>query len=334
MKIAINLRCFILRSKLSSRKTKEGEVENVYAGFTIVELLIVIVVIGILAAITIVAYNGIQDRAHASSAQVAAHSVAGLLGAANATNGNYPNDLLTINNGHSLSSSDGTSYAYHPGNGNTSYCVTVTNGKSSFKVTDTSSAPVSGGCPGDGTGGVVALTNLSINPSVETDISNWQAPFSPNNIGIRDTSLSFSGAASFKASRTAAYGDTRMARYAFINHPTGQYVFSASVYVNDAAIGVITPSAEFCGNAGSSQSQLGTNGAIGQWQRVSVAYTVTTAGTVCINFNGGTNQVGAINIDAAMITQGTTTPQYADGTSPNWIWNGVANNSTSSGPAL
>lgn len=32
-------------------------------GFTIVELLIVIVVIGILAAITIVAFNGIQDRA-------------------------------------------------------------------------------------------------------------------------------------------------------------------------------------------------------------------------------------------------------------------------------
>lgn len=32
-------------------------------GFTIVELLIVIVVIGILAAITIVAYSGIQDRA-------------------------------------------------------------------------------------------------------------------------------------------------------------------------------------------------------------------------------------------------------------------------------
>lgn len=32
-------------------------------GFTIVELLIVIVVIGILAAITIVSYNGIQDRA-------------------------------------------------------------------------------------------------------------------------------------------------------------------------------------------------------------------------------------------------------------------------------
>lgn len=33
------------------------------AGFTIVELLIVIVIIGILAAITVVAYNGIQSRA-------------------------------------------------------------------------------------------------------------------------------------------------------------------------------------------------------------------------------------------------------------------------------
>ncbi len=36
-------------------------------GFTIVELLIVIVVIGILAAITIVAYNGIQDRANSTT---------------------------------------------------------------------------------------------------------------------------------------------------------------------------------------------------------------------------------------------------------------------------
>jgi prepilin-type N-terminal cleavage/methylation domain-containing protein len=37
------------------------------SGFTIVELLIVVVVIAILAAITIVAYNGIQNRAKISA---------------------------------------------------------------------------------------------------------------------------------------------------------------------------------------------------------------------------------------------------------------------------
>lgn len=44
-------------------------------GFTLVELLIVIVVIAILAAITIVAYNGIQTRANAATAKSNAESV-------------------------------------------------------------------------------------------------------------------------------------------------------------------------------------------------------------------------------------------------------------------
>ena len=44
-------------------------------GFTIVELLVVIVVIGILAAITIVSYTGITGRANAAAGQAAAESV-------------------------------------------------------------------------------------------------------------------------------------------------------------------------------------------------------------------------------------------------------------------
>ena len=66
-------------------------------GFTIVELLIVIVVIGILAAITIVAYNGVQSRARTTTAQANAQEVQNKaeVYAADTGNGVYP-DLTQI----------------------------------------------------------------------------------------------------------------------------------------------------------------------------------------------------------------------------------------------
>ncbi len=67
------------------------------SGFTIVELLIVIVVIAILAAITIVAFNGVTARANTSSAEAAASTVAKKAEAYNAEQSSYPasSDALT-----------------------------------------------------------------------------------------------------------------------------------------------------------------------------------------------------------------------------------------------
>lgn len=59
-------------------------------GFTIVELLIVIVVIGILAAITIVAYNGVQAKARQVSIQSDIKQVHKLIEAYRAENDIYP----------------------------------------------------------------------------------------------------------------------------------------------------------------------------------------------------------------------------------------------------
>ncbi len=60
------------------------------SGFTLVELLIVIVVIAILATISIISYNGIQQRARNTQTVNAAHDYLTALQAYLAQNGSYP----------------------------------------------------------------------------------------------------------------------------------------------------------------------------------------------------------------------------------------------------
>lgn len=59
-------------------------------GFTIVELLIVIVVIGILAGLVIVTYNGIQQKARDTERKTDVNALASHAEAYNAQAGNYP----------------------------------------------------------------------------------------------------------------------------------------------------------------------------------------------------------------------------------------------------
>jgi prepilin-type N-terminal cleavage/methylation domain-containing protein len=60
------------------------------SGFTVVELLTVIVVMGILASITVVVYNGIQGRAYASTAIAARSAYVKALKLYRVDNGRYP----------------------------------------------------------------------------------------------------------------------------------------------------------------------------------------------------------------------------------------------------
>lgn len=66
--------------------------KDVSRGFTLVELLIVIVVIAILAAISIVAYNGIQQRARNTQTMQAVNSYVKAFKLYQADNGSLPTD--------------------------------------------------------------------------------------------------------------------------------------------------------------------------------------------------------------------------------------------------
>ncbi|MBL8159017.1 prepilin-type N-terminal cleavage/methylation domain-containing protein [Candidatus Saccharibacteria bacterium] len=121
-------------------------------GFTIVELLIVIVIIGILAVLAIGAYSRSQDQARSATAQSDLKSSAKQLEQTKADTGTYPSVMP------SLPTSPNTSYQYAYNAATDTYCLTANNGTPTFKVTSQNRSPVSGPCPGHGTGGTASTT--------------------------------------------------------------------------------------------------------------------------------------------------------------------------------
>ena len=116
-------------------------------GFTIVELLVVIVVIGILAAVTIVSYTGISNKARIASIQ------SDLTNASNQiklfqvqdANGNYPTAINCPTPGSteicikpSGSNSFTGGYVYNNGSNPKTFTLTVTNGTSVYSITNDS----------------------------------------------------------------------------------------------------------------------------------------------------------------------------------------------------
>ena len=112
-------------------------------GFTIIELLIVIVIIGILVAITAVGFNGITKSAKEASAKSDLKQAATQLEVdkAKSLNNQFPNNtnnLKTSPNNNLEITSNGTSY-----------CLSVTSTNNiAFNITNTNTSPQPGVCSG------------------------------------------------------------------------------------------------------------------------------------------------------------------------------------------
>lgn len=324
-------------------------------GFTIVELLIVVVVIAILAAITIVAYNGITNRAKASAAQSAAAQASKKIATYAPLNSDtYPITLADVG----LSDGGGTTYQYSVNNNSNpkTFCVTVTSNSLSYHVSNAQASPQAGACPGHGENGAVAITNYFPNPKPASlaYAGGWDGA----NSGMGQNNVSVSWSKSGQANRLTFPATITNAGNGgpVINVGTPYQPYLGQQYTIVASIRLISGSAGL-GNVRIDRNN-GSSGSVAvaavgggniaslsttQTYRVYATFTADAAGSdpltqslrFYISIN---NKTSGVVVDFADIDfyPGAYQPsrQWASGDSANWVWNGTANNSTSTGTPL
>lgn len=311
-------------------------------GFTIVELLIVVVVIAILAAITIVAYNGISQRAKDSTSQNAAAQAARKMATYSVDNADlYPVDeptFLTYANlqDSGLGTTSASGYQYTVSSDRKTYCLTTTTNSISYFTTSTNQTPVKGSCPGHGANGVSAITNLLTNTSVELNTANLLNIGNTADRSITRTQVSDAkdGAYVLRLTVGPSGGVSGYGSESGSLQP-GRYTGSLWIRSNKA----LNVQPYFEGSAGRTNiSSQGANLTPGVWFRIRQTVDVTSAGTLKVGFLAGGNgtlaQNDYVDIDAFLLTAGDTLYNFSDGSSLNWVWNGTANGSTSTGQPL
>jgi len=118
--------------------------QNNTRGFTIVEMIIVVIVIGIIVAITVVSYSSITTSSNQQTLQTELKGVASKLTRYKADNGGYPALLSDIN----VSNTSTITYTYTYGSVSDGYCLVSAGYSMSFYITNIDSTPKSGTtCP-------------------------------------------------------------------------------------------------------------------------------------------------------------------------------------------
>ena len=294
-------------------------------GFTIVELLIVIVVIGILSAITIVAFNGVQNRAQQAAAQqLVSQANKKVLAYAAQNSDVYPTSLADAG----LTDTSGLQYSYNNDSSPRTFGITATNGKFSYFVSNTTTQPTSGGYAGHGQSGVAAITNLKTNPNFETGDSGVGVANTATI--VRSAGSAIDGSYGMRVSTPASGTVSSGINLGIPSAMTAGQVRTYSVKVRAVTAGTYQLSVQGTASALASSSITLAAGQVG---RVSYTHTATATGNAVAYVLRTALAAYEYDVDSIMVTDGPNLYAYADGNTASWIWNGTANASTSTGPA-
>jgi|GEM_PF-539161 len=320
------------------------------SGFTIVELLIVIVVIGILAAITIVAFNGVQNKAKVASLQSDTQNAVKSLELFKAESGTsqYPLTSTQAN----LKASANNSISYTGYTASDGYCVQTANtsGGSTLSYYATNVTQLKQGT-------CTPITNIVTNPSLETATTGWSPQwFGSGGDGTttRTTSAAKCGAYGYRKQWTVS-GAFQDIGFSYIQ-PTmtadKTYTFNVSQRSS-----FTTASRFWVDWRNSSNVSLGSTTSTPSfltvypmspniWKEMTFVATAPggTASAAIVwgpyPYSGDPGYGAAIPVgatldtDCLLITESTSDKAYGDGASPNWGWTGTPHSSTSTGPAL
>lgn len=301
-------------------------------GFTIVELLIVIVVIGILAAITIVSYNGIQQRARIAVLQSDLRNSSNQLEVENAQKDSYPSSAAAANDGKGLVASAGTTYQYVSIAPFTEYCLAATNAQISYYLTSNDATIREGVCP-------EIISNLVPNPGVRASANGYNSFYSETAVLRNAVSWSSTGNAARLTIGSSAMVfegiELKGVNSAPLLAPGTQYTASWRVVTSRAgSVRIESGSAESGGSTNASSGVTVTSAGIPvkQWITFTTGSNSSWKLATRLGTTSGWQSGDYIEVSEFMLSPGNTQYDYADGASPGWSWAGTPNNSASSGP--
>ena len=244
------------------------------SGFTIVELLIVVVVIAVLAAITIVSYNGIIANSRQTATEAETQSLGKVIETDKVTRGSYALNMSEVPSLAALTSSDKT-YSYH--SDGESYCMTLyaDSWSLSYYISNVSPQPQAGECPQDA--------------------------------GVTVTTLAGSGTLSFANGTGAAAGLAGPA--GIISHPSGLLYFTDGAGSRIRSVSTTGVVATVAGNGGSSYAEGTGNTALFHWPQA-----IATDGTNLFVADSNNHRIRQVTTAGVSSFIAGSTAGYTEGT--------------------